>query len=67
MDSDSGVAQQYNVDGIPHSVVIDPQGIIQHVQVGYAVDGSKQLQETVRRILDGDAEEESTSLPAETK
>lgn len=62
VDSDSGVAEQYNVDGIPHSVVIDPQGIIRHVQVGYEVDGSEQLQEAVRGILDGDAVDEPTPI-----
>jgi|GEM_PF-1560699 len=67
VDSDSAVAQEYNVDGIPHSVVIDPQGIIRYVQMGYEVDGSEQLQEAVRRILEGDANEEATSAPTESE
>jgi thiol-disulfide isomerase/thioredoxin len=48
MDTDGSVAAQYRVRGIPHFVLIDAQGKIQFVQVGYG-SGIEQRFETELR------------------
>jgi len=50
MDTDGSIAQAYGVTGIPHSVIIDKQGIIRHIHVGFG--GAKQYEAQLRAELD---------------
>lgn len=36
MDTDGAVAQSYGVTGIPHTVIVDKQGVVRKVKVGFA-------------------------------
>ncbi|MAJ47472.1 MAG: hypothetical protein CBC35_09555 [Planctomycetes bacterium TMED75] len=54
MDSDGTAGKAFDVGGIPHSVVIDREGIIRHVHIGFG--GKEALQEQL--------EEELTALTA---
>ena len=53
LDSDSAVSNLYGVTGIPHSVIIDKQGVIRHVQVGFggAAQAEKQLREELDELI----------------
>ncbi|RYD33869.1 MAG: TlpA family protein disulfide reductase [Verrucomicrobiaceae bacterium] len=51
LDADQGVAGKYGVEGIPHTVVIGPDGKIAFVKTGYSPDGEKQIAEAVRQAL----------------
>ncbi|MDB6135213.1 MAG: hypothetical protein JWM59_3456 [Verrucomicrobiales bacterium] len=51
LDTDQGVAGKYGVEGIPHTVVIGPDGKIAAVKTGYSPDGEKQIAEAVRQAL----------------
>ncbi len=49
MDSDGEVADSYGVTGIPHTVVVDPEGKIAWVHTGFAPGGAAEL----KRVIDG--------------
>ncbi|HWB07470.1 MAG TPA: TlpA disulfide reductase family protein [Verrucomicrobiales bacterium] len=51
MDGDQSVARKYGVDGIPHTVVVAPDGKVAFVKTGYEPDGDKQIAEAVRKVL----------------
>ncbi|MBU1747067.1 MAG: redoxin domain-containing protein, partial [Chloroflexi bacterium] len=51
LDRDGAVAQQYGVRGIPTSVVIDSQGIIRKVQVGYSAGAESELASVIESLL----------------
>ena len=51
LDAGSRVASTYQVNGIPHSVVIGPAGIVEHVQVGYNPDAGEELRRIAEQIL----------------
>jgi len=49
---DSGtVARQYGVDGIPHTVIVGPDGKIAWVKTGYTPDGDKEAAAEVTKLL----------------
>ena len=50
LDSDGAVAGQYGVEAIPTMVLIDTNGIIQWLQVGYTGDGDE-LEAKVRNLV----------------
>ena len=45
MDMEQNVARQYGVDGIPHTVIIGPNGKVAWVKTGYSPDGDKEARE----------------------
>ncbi len=51
LDAAQSVAKQYGVDGIPHTVVIAPDGTIASVQSGYSPEATQALLQTVRSLL----------------
>ena len=53
VDRGSAVASQYQVRGIPHSLIIGPGGIIEYVRIGYEPDAAGEIQRVVREILSG--------------
>jgi len=58
-DSNQRVGQTFGVDGIPHTVVVGPDGKIAYVATGYAPGHAAEVAETVRKLL-GD----KTTAPA---
>jgi len=53
MDYDDTTARAYQVGGIPHTVVVDPQGKILKVETGFNRNVVEQLKELARRTFDG--------------
>lgn len=51
LDANQRVGQQFGVEGIPHTVVIGPDGKVAYVKTGYEPDGAKQIAEVVRKLL----------------
>lgn len=51
LDADQSLASKYGVEGIPHTVVIGPDGKIAFVKTGYSPDGEKQIAGAVRQAL----------------
>src|SRR5438045_9135902 len=58
MDAGQSVARQYGVDGIPHTVIIGPDGKVAWVKTGYTADGDTEAANTVKQLL------AATSAPA---
>jgi thiol-disulfide isomerase/thioredoxin len=65
LDSESVVGEQYGVTGIPMTVLIDKQGTVQSVHVGYRPDVKKVLTEEFTAILEGKNLAEETLKKAE--
>jgi peroxiredoxin len=64
MDGDQAVAKKYGVEGIPHTVVIAPDGKVAFVKTGYEPDGDKKIAEAVRKALpDAPAEKKEEDKP----
>lgn len=59
IDGGSEVASAYQVNGIPHSVIISPEGIIEWVHVGYDPDAGAEVQRVAEAILSGSWNRES--------
>jgi hypothetical protein len=53
LDSDQGVGRAYGVDGIPHTVIIGPDGKVAWVKTGYTPNGEKEAAEVIRKLLGG--------------
>ncbi len=53
MDADQQVAGKYGVDGIPHTVVIGPDGKVVHVKTGYTPGAGAEIAAAVRKALAG--------------
>ena len=55
LDADQKVGKAYGVEGIPHTVIIGPDGKIAWVKTGYSPEGAKEAAETVRKLLTAQA------------
>ena len=55
MDAGQSVAKQYGVDGIPHTVIVGPDGKVAWVQTGATADGDEKAGEEIKKLLDGKA------------
>ena len=53
MDYDGTAARAYQVGGIPHTVVVDPQGKILKVEIGFNRNAVDQLKQLTRRTFGG--------------
>lgn len=53
MDREGEVASAYKVNGIPCQVLIDTNGIIRDITVGFSPDGEEALAEKLRLVLAG--------------
>ena len=51
MDAGQTVARQYGVDGIPHTVIVGPDGKVAWVKTGYSPDGELEAAEAVKKLL----------------
>ncbi|OYW77942.1 MAG: hypothetical protein B7Z37_01870 [Verrucomicrobia bacterium 12-59-8] len=51
LDASQRVGQNLGVEGIPHTVVIGPDGKVAYVKTGYEPDGAKQVAEAVKKLL----------------
>jgi peroxiredoxin len=55
LDAGQSVARQYGVEGIPHTVIIGPDGKIAWVKTGYSPEGDTEAGNAVKQLL-ADAE-----------
>lgn len=53
MDYEGTVAEAYKVTGIPCQVLIDTNGVIADISIGFGPDSEEDLIEKIRRVLDG--------------
>jgi thiol-disulfide isomerase/thioredoxin len=51
LDANQRVGQSFGVEGIPHTVIIGPDGKVAYVKTGFEPDGAKKIAETVRKLL----------------
>ncbi len=51
LDTDGAVAEAYGVDGIPQTVIIGRNGVIEAVHVGYSSQMGKQLDKELEGLL----------------
>ena len=51
MDAQQSVARQYGVDGIPHTVIVGPDGKVAWVKTGYSPDGETEAANAVKKLL----------------
>ena len=56
LDTQSDVATQYSAQAIPHMVVINPEGTIAEVNIGYHPDAAAKLGDHIRQILKAQAD-----------
>jgi len=55
LDSVQSVGRQFGVEGIPHTVIVGPDGKIGWVKTGYDPGGAKEAANAVRKMLEGAA------------
>ena len=51
MDASQNVAHQYGVDGIPHTVIVGPDGKVAWVKTGYSPSGETEASNAVKQLL----------------
>jgi thiol-disulfide isomerase/thioredoxin len=51
LDAGQIVARQYGVDGIPHTVIVGPDGKVAWVKTGYSPDGGVEAANAVKQLL----------------
>ncbi|MBX7207684.1 MAG: TlpA family protein disulfide reductase [Verrucomicrobiaceae bacterium] len=51
MDGTQSVARQYGVEGIPHTVIIGPDGNVAWVKTGYSPEGHTEAANAVKELL----------------
>ena len=56
MDPDGKIAKMFDVEGIPQTVVIGPDGKIEWLHVGYKTGVAEALRDTVKKLLPAKAE-----------
>ena len=52
MDRGSVIARRFRVNGIPHSVVLGPGGVIRHVTVGFQEGIAEKTRTRIQQLLD---------------
>ena len=52
MDRQQNIGSDYKVQGIPKTVVIDQEGIIRHVEVGFSGKTTARISEQISKLLD---------------
>ena len=53
LDRTATVAGQFQVTGIPHTVIISPEGTIETVHTGFRQGAGTEMKTTIQQILDG--------------
>jgi thiol-disulfide isomerase/thioredoxin len=51
LDAGQAVARQYGVEGIPHTVIIGPDGKVAWVKTGYSPDGAEEAAKAAMQLL----------------
>lgn len=51
LDAEQKIGARFGVEGIPHTVVIAPDGKIAHVTTGYQRGGGQKIAEVVRKLM----------------
>ncbi len=51
LDAGQNIGRQYGVEGIPHTVIVGPDGKIAWVKTGYSPDGAAEAANAVRQLL----------------
>ena len=52
MDKNQKIGKDYQVQGIPKTVVIDQKGVIRHVHVGFSSGMGKRLEAEIKALLE---------------
>jgi len=52
MDGTQSVARQYGVDGIPHTVIVGPDGKVAWVKTGFSPEGAQEAAAAVSKLLE---------------
>lgn len=55
LDADGSLSEKYGVSGIPQTVIIDKQGVVQAVHVGLLPDTEEQLTREIETLLKGES------------
>jgi thiol-disulfide isomerase/thioredoxin len=53
MDPNQAIARQYQVSGIPHTVIVDKDGKMQWVHVGYSSEAATHMSDAIEDLLAG--------------
>ncbi|MDB6118519.1 MAG: resA 3, partial [Verrucomicrobiaceae bacterium] len=51
MDSNAAIAEKYGVEGIPHTVIVGPDGKVEWTHTGFSADGAAKLTEAITKAL----------------
>ena len=51
LDAGQSVAQQYGVEGIPHTVIVGPDGKVAWTKTGYSPDGDTEAANIIKQLL----------------
>jgi peroxiredoxin len=52
LDSSQSVGRQFGVEGIPHTVILGPDGKVAWVKTGYAKENAAEAAETVKKLME---------------
>lgn len=55
LDHDQSAGKAYGVEGIPHTVIVGPDGKVAHVSTGFRPGGAAETAELVKKLLAGEA------------
>jgi peroxiredoxin len=62
MDANQKVAQQYGVTGIPHTVIVGPDGKIAWVKTGYSPESPTEAAQAIKTLLSASSSQEPKSM-----
>ena len=65
LDRSSAVAPTFQVSGIPHTVILGPDNVIEDVHVGYQPGSGETMQITLQQMLDGTWKRATEAAPVE--
>jgi peroxiredoxin len=66
-DTDQSVGKKFGVEGIPHTVVVDPEGKIAFTKTGYSASAAQEITEAVQKALGGNGPAPSSAPAVEEK
>ena len=56
LDTDGSVSNAYGVSGIPHTAILDREGVVRAVHVGYGPGSEEQVRNDIETILAEEAQ-----------
>ena len=63
MDAAQKVAQQYGVTGIPHTVIVGPDGKVAWVKTGFSAEGPAEAAEAIKKLLEPAPDAKAAKVP----